>query len=155
MVEFSLQMPGNTALFAVLAGKIPHVHRMGIKDVTARQTRTVERLDDQLRQRRFAAIVLDNRDVQLEVPGVAAFYHRALALPADERPRLYSGAGSITSGNLLVPDTIWLPTLPPAAPAPTSAPAPAAPPASPAAGSAQTKGPAAASAQTKAPAAPR
>ena len=125
--------------YAVLAGKIPHVHRMGIKDVTARQTRTVERLDDQLRQRRFSAIVLDNRDIQFEVPGVAQFYHRELTLPANERPRLYSGAGSVTSGNLLLPDTIWLPTLPP--PAAPAAPPPPAPPAAAATagGSVQTK----------------
>jgi signal peptidase I len=32
--------------YLVLAGKTPHVHRMGIKDVTARQPRTVVGLDD-------------------------------------------------------------------------------------------------------------
>lgn len=102
--------------YAELADKTPYVHRMGIKDVTARQARTVEGLDALLRQRRFAAIVLDSRDVELELPVLGQFYHRAVVLPDDERPRLYTGAGNVRSGNLLVPDAIWLPTLP-AAPA--------------------------------------
>jgi hypothetical protein len=108
--------------YAQLAGKTPHVHRMGIKDVTTRQTRTVEGLDEALREQRFAAIVLDNRDAFLELPALAQHYHRAVALPDDEKPRLYTGAGNARSGNLLVPDAIWLPD-PPAddAPAPPAA----------------------------------
>ncbi len=112
--------------YAALAGKTPHVHRMGIKDVTARQTRTVdgliEGLGDALRQHRFAAVVLDNRDAFLEVPALAQYYHRALPLPDDEKPRLYTGAGNVLSGNLLLPDAIWLPGAPAdAAPAPPPA----------------------------------
>jgi hypothetical protein len=98
--------------YAALADKTPHVHRMGIKDVTTRQTRTVEGLDESLRQHRFTAIVLDNRDAVLEVPALALHYHRALALPDDEKPRLYTGAGSVLSRNLLLPDAIWLPNSP-------------------------------------------
>ncbi|HMG19791.1 MAG TPA: hypothetical protein VK607_00690 [Kofleriaceae bacterium] len=97
--------------YAAKADKTPYVHRMGIKDVTARQNRTVEGLDQLLREQRFAAIVLDTpRDVQLEVPALARFYHRDKVLPPDERPRLYSGAGNVRSGSLLVPDAIWVAT---------------------------------------------
>jgi hypothetical protein len=109
--------------YAVLAGKLPHVHRMGIKDVTTRQGRAVLGLDEVLRQHGFAALVLDNRDVQLEIPAVARSYHRAVTLPADERPKLYTGAGNAASGNPLVPDAIWLPNASPGAPAAPAAPA--------------------------------
>ena len=94
--------------YAELAGKQPHVHRMGIKDVTWRQHRTVLGLDEALRAHRFSALVLDNRDVFLEVPAVH-FYRPALVLPADERPHLYAGAR-------VVPDSIWLPAVPAAPP---------------------------------------
>jgi hypothetical protein len=102
--------------YAALAGKTPHVHRMGIKDVTAGQLGTVESivtgLDDALHHHRFAAIVLDNRDTFLEVPALGRYYHRALTLPDDEKPRLYTGAGNVQSGNPLLPDAIWLPGSP-------------------------------------------
>jgi hypothetical protein len=102
--------------YAALAGKPPRVHRMGIKDVTTGQPGSVESivagLEDALRRHRFAAIVLDNRDTFLEVPALGRYYHRALTLPDDEKPRLYTGAGNVLSGNLLLPDAIWLPGSP-------------------------------------------
>ncbi|HEY6179264.1 MAG TPA: hypothetical protein VIX73_32645, partial [Kofleriaceae bacterium] len=98
--------------YAVLAGKVPHVHRMGIKDVTTRQSRLIDGLDEQIRDHSFAAIVLDTRDVALELPALAQFYRRDFVLPDDERPRLYTGAGNVVSGNLLVPDAIWVPKAP-------------------------------------------
>jgi hypothetical protein len=110
--------------YAHLADKPPHVHVMGIRDVTTRQTRTIDRLADVVRQQAYAAIVLDNRDVRTEIPGLTEFYHPALTLPADERPRVYTGAGHVRSGYLLVPETIWLPNPPSAPPAPVPAPAP-------------------------------
>ena len=91
--------------YLVLAGKQPHVHRMGIKDVTTRQNRKVLGLDDALAKHRFGAIVFDNRDLFIELPQLHTYYRPALSLPADERPRLYSGAQ-------VVPDSIWLPALP-------------------------------------------
>ena len=99
--------------YAQLAGKAPHVHRMGIKDVTHRQRRTVAGLDEALRDHRFAAIVLDNRDVHGELPALTEHYRRALVLPAGERPRLYTGAS-------VVPDSIWLPLETDAAPGTTA-----------------------------------
>jgi len=94
----------------VLAGKAPHVHRMGVKDVTTRQARTVEGLDDKLRSHGFAAIVLDNRDLERELPALPANYRKAFALPNDERPRVPTGAN-------VWPESIWLPAIPQAPPA--------------------------------------
>jgi hypothetical protein len=88
-----------------LAGKTPHVHRMGIKDVTTRQTRTIEGLDDKLRTHGFTAIVLDNRDLQTELPALRQYYRPALMLPDNQRPRVYTGAS-------VVPDSIWIPAIP-------------------------------------------
>ncbi len=90
--------------YLVLAGKNPHVHRMGIKDVTWRQTRKVLGLDDSLESHRFTSIVFDNRDLFLELPKIREYYRPGLALPSDERPRLYSGAK-------IVPDSIWVPAI--------------------------------------------
>lgn len=94
-----------------LAGK-PHlyVHRMGVKDVTTRQTRTVAGLDDHVRSHAFAALVLDDRDLFLELPILHGHYRPALRLPRDERPRLYTGAK-------IVPDSIWIPAVRATAPA--------------------------------------
>jgi hypothetical protein len=90
--------------YLVLAGKQPHVHRMGIKDVTWRQSRRVVGLDESLEKHRFSSLVFDNRDLFLELPQIRQFYRPALKLPADERPHLYTGA-------MVVPDSIWVPAL--------------------------------------------
>ena len=99
--------------YLVLAGKQPHVHRMGVKDVTWRQPRSpgqiVAGLDDALRTHRFSALVLDDRDINLDLP-IAQSYRAALKLPADERPHVYTGAK-------IVPDTIWVPAIPAKPPA--------------------------------------
>jgi hypothetical protein len=90
--------------YAVLAGKHPFVHRMGVKDVTWRQTRTVVGLDEALKSHRFAAIVFDNRDLFLELPQMRTYYRPGLKLPGDERPRLYTGAK-------IVPESLWVPAV--------------------------------------------
>lgn len=90
--------------YLVLADKRPWVHRMGIKDVTWRQSRQVQGLTEALASRRFSALVLDQRDVHLELPEVSRYYYRALELPANERPRVRSGAR-------VVPESVWLPIL--------------------------------------------
>jgi hypothetical protein len=107
-IEGAVWIPSHP-WYAVKAGKVPYVHRMGIKDITARKPRPIDGLDDLLRQQRFAALVLDNRDIQLEVPAVNQYYRRSEPLPDDEKPRLYTGAGAVVTGNLLLPDAIWLP----------------------------------------------
>jgi hypothetical protein len=95
--------------YAVLAGKKPRVHRMGIKDVTWRQNRTVVGLDKAIAAHEFSAIVMDNRDLFLELPQLKAQYRPGLKLPADEKPRVYTGAP-------VVPEAIWIPTTPPQPP---------------------------------------
>ncbi len=108
------EMPGEVWLpshpwYAVLAGKTPRVHRMGIKDVTWRQNRTVVGLDKALTEHKLTAIIMDNRDLFLELPLLRAQYRPGLKLPADEKPRLYTGAQ-------VVPEAIWIPTTPPQPP---------------------------------------
>lgn len=90
--------------YLALAGKQPHVHRMGIKDVTWRQTRKVIGLDEALEKHRFSTLVFDNRDLFLELPQLRQYYRPGLALPGDERPRLFTGAK-------VVPDSIWVPAI--------------------------------------------
>ncbi|HTR55744.1 MAG TPA: hypothetical protein VMJ10_33940 [Kofleriaceae bacterium] len=108
-IDGDVWMPSHP-WYLVLAGKTPHVHRMGVKDVTTRQTRTVAGMDEALREHRFSAIVLDDRDLNLEVPRIAQEYRPELELPDDERPHLYSGA-------LVVPTAIWVPAVPATPPA--------------------------------------
>ncbi len=107
-IDGDVWMPSHP-WYLVLAGKAPHVHRMGIKDVTTRQTRTIDGLDDKLRSHGFAAIVLDNRDLHQELPQLSQTYHRAVSLPKDEQPRVFTGAS-------VIPESIWLPEIPPASP---------------------------------------
>lgn len=109
LVKRIKELPGEVWVpshpwYAVLAGKHPRVHRMGIKDVTWRQTRKVVGLDEALASHRFTSIVFDNRDLFLELPNLRRYYRPGLALPADERPRLYTGAK-------IVPDSIWVPAI--------------------------------------------
>ncbi|HEU4732042.1 MAG TPA: hypothetical protein VFT22_29300 [Kofleriaceae bacterium] len=103
-IQGDVWMPSHP-WYLVLAGKPPYAHRMGIKDVTTRQTRTIGGLDDKLRSHGFAAIVLDNRDLQLELPAISQYYHQDVTLPADERPRVFTGA-------IVAPDSIWVPNEP-------------------------------------------
>ena len=102
-IEGEVWMPSHPWYLA-LAGKTPHVHRMGIKDVTARQPREVLGLDAALRTHAFSALVLDERDVNLEVGGVNLYYRPALTLPEDERPHVYTGA-------MIRPTSIWVPAI--------------------------------------------
>jgi hypothetical protein len=91
--------------YAHLAGKRMYAHRMGIKDVTWRQSRTIAGLDRALRERRFDAIVMDNRDLFLELPMLNASYRADDMVPGNARPRLFTGAK-------IVPDKIWVPAGP-------------------------------------------
>ncbi len=106
------EMPGEVWIpshpwYLELAGKTPRVHRMGIKDVTTRQTRTVEGLDEVLSTHGFSAIILDNADLhnRENLPLLHQHYHSALRIPDDERPRVFTGAR-------VIPDEIWLPVTP-------------------------------------------
>ncbi len=88
--------------YAHLAGKPMYVHRMGVKDVTARKPRPVMGLEEALRGREFSAIVFDNRDMFLEVPAINLYYRPDDLVPRTARPRLFTGAK-------IVPDSVWVP----------------------------------------------
>lgn len=92
--------------YVYMAGKQPLVHRMGIKDVTARAPRVVEGLDDWLDHKKLNAIVLDDADLhnREHLGALLRNYRSALKLPANERPRVFTGAR-------VVPDTIWVPMI--------------------------------------------
>jgi hypothetical protein len=101
-LEGEVWMPSHP-WYLRLAGKTPHVHRMGIRDVTWRQPRIVLGVEPAVARQAFGALVLDEPDINVrEVPGVNRTYRSVFKLPADERPRLYSGAR-------VVPDSIWMP----------------------------------------------
>jgi hypothetical protein len=111
-IDGEVWMPSHPWYLA-LAGKQPHVHRMGVKDVSAREPRPIAGLDDSIATHRFAALVFDNHDLQteyqVELQLVRAEIHKnyreAFVLPANERPRVYTGAQ-------VVPASIWLPVRP-------------------------------------------
>jgi hypothetical protein len=91
--------------YAHLAGKRMYVHRMGVKDVTVRKPRPIRGLDRAISEHRFDAIVLDNRDLHLELPAIQQFYRPDDLVPRNARPRLFTGAK-------IVPDSIWVPAGP-------------------------------------------
>jgi|GEM_PF-990602 len=88
--------------YAHLAGKPMYVHRMGVKDVTARKPRPIRGLEEALRGHEFDAIVFDNRDLHLELPAIAQYYRPDDRIARTARPRLFTGAK-------IVPDQIWVP----------------------------------------------
>ncbi len=88
--------------YAHLAGKRLYTHRMGILDVTYGNAWTVSGLREAIAERRFAAIVLDNRPPGHDLPGLHVHYRLQTQLPATLRPRLYTGAA-------VEPAAIWIP----------------------------------------------
>jgi hypothetical protein len=102
-VEGEVWVPSHP-WYAHLAGKRMYVHRMGIKDVTARKPRKVLGLEDALRHHYFDAIFLDNIDIHLhnEVFALKQFYTEDDVLPRDQRPRVFTGAGKH-------PHSVWVP----------------------------------------------
>ena len=137
-LEGEVWMPSHP-WYLQLAGKTPRAHRMGIRDVTWRQTRVVEGLEPALARHAFTALILDEPDIyNREVPGLSRDYRpvyklprpgqcpppcrdtegaacapcaapTCVPLPCNERPRLYSGAK-------VAPDSIWMPVQPAAPP---------------------------------------
>jgi hypothetical protein len=99
--------------YAVMAGKLPHVHRMGVKDVTRRQQRDLTPLANAIKAHEFSAILFDNIDLDSDTQeelvtihnAIDLSYRRATKLGKSEQPRLYNGAK-------VVPAEIWVPSLP-------------------------------------------
>jgi hypothetical protein len=103
------ELPGEVWMpshpwYLELAGKTPRVHRMGIRDVTWRQSRTVAGVEESLTTRGFSAIILDNADLHNRdsFPALHSNYRIGQRIPDDERPRVYTGAR-------VIPDEIWVP----------------------------------------------
>ena len=98
--------------YAVLAGKQPFVHRMGVRDVEAALGRA-KGLDQAILEQRFAAIVLDWKSYPGEWPNLDRRYHvvRELREGVDS-VRMFAGAQ--TSPNRLYLPTRDPPPLPPA-----------------------------------------
>ncbi|WP_428266325.1 hypothetical protein [Haliangium sp.] len=89
--------------YARLAGQTEvYTHRMGLMDLRYDNRWQVEGLSEAFRDRRFAAVILDNRPVGWEMPGLRASYRIDEVLPGTMRPRLYTGAK-------VVPETVWVP----------------------------------------------
>jgi hypothetical protein len=93
--------------YAVLANKRPYVHRMGVKDVSIREPRKIEGLDDAIRNHAFAAILVDksleSNSELTDLPSLFPAYHSAIRLSRDEKPHVYTGAR-------VIPESIWFPT---------------------------------------------
>jgi hypothetical protein len=117
-IEGKVWMPSHP-WYVHLAGKTPRVHRMGIKDITTVKQGgkavipgKVLGLEDMLKRHEFAAVFLDNIDLhnRSEYAALNQNYRAAIELPANERPRVYTGAP-------VVPVYIWVPSLPAKPPA--------------------------------------
>ena len=78
--------------YAVLAGKQPFVHRMGVHDVEAALGRP-RGLDQAIAEGRFAAIVLDWKSYPGEWPNLSARYHLAHEYrEGTDSVRMFAGA---------------------------------------------------------------
>lgn len=111
-VEGDVYVPAHP-WYAVLAGKRPFVHRMGILDVGYRAPRKARKeplppraqkvagLEEALRSGRFGAVVMDDKCQPYEFPGLKQGYKLETRLPRDERPRVVSGAST-------TPTEIWV-----------------------------------------------
>ena len=116
-IDGDVWMPSHP-WYAYLAGKLPHVHRMGLKDVTRRQLRDLGGVVAAVKAHAFAAIVFDNNDLDTEGQeelqvlrgAITSAYRPAFKLPKDERPKTYNG-GRVT------PAELWVPALAAAPPA--------------------------------------
>jgi len=116
LIAHIASLPGDVFIpshpyYAVLAGKAPHVHRMGILDVTTvspakvplpARAREVAGLEEALRNARFGAVIVDDKGQLHELPGLTDGYRIQERLPPNERPRVVSGAES-------VPLMVWTP----------------------------------------------
>ena len=95
--------------YLVLAGKQPHVHRMGVKDVTWRQTHAGRSSPASTRRcatHRFSALVLDDRDLFLELPR-----SRSTTGPRSSCPP--TSARASTPARRRRPTSIWVPAIAP------------------------------------------
>ena len=99
--------------YPVMAGKALTTHRMGLIDVSQGKRMTAEQraawradgVREAFQTQRFAEVILDNRPLGAEFPGLREFYRMDDFLPAGLSPRVYSGAS-------VVPRSVWVPAKP-------------------------------------------
>lgn len=97
--------------YAVLAGKQPFVHRMGVRDVEAALGRP-KRLDEAIANQYFAAIVLDWKSFPGEWPNLDRRYHVTHEfVEGVDSVRTFAGAQT-SPRSLLVPNGDQAPTTP-------------------------------------------
>jgi hypothetical protein len=97
--------------YAVLAGKKPFVHRMGVRDVEAALGRP-KGLDQAILDQQFAAIVLDWKSYPGEWPNLDRRYHKIRDFKEGvDSVRMFAGAQ--TSPNALLAPTREPPPVPP------------------------------------------
>ena len=90
--------------YAVLVGKQPFVHRMGVRDVASALGRP-KGLDQALANGRFAAIVLDWKTLPGEFPFVDSRYHLWWPLREGvDSVRMFAGAQT-SPNRLYLPNT--------------------------------------------------
>jgi hypothetical protein len=78
--------------YAVLAGKQPFVHRMGVHDIEGALGRP-KGLDQAIAEQRFAAIVLDWKSLPGEWPNLDRRYHVAYEFSEGvDSVRMFAGA---------------------------------------------------------------
>jgi hypothetical protein len=99
--------------YAVLAGKPPHVHRMGVLDVAARLGRPAQ-LDEALATQRFGHVILDWKSQPYEWPTLTGQYHPVHEF-RDGVDAVRSFSGAETSPRILLAATRRPPPLPPTA----------------------------------------
>jgi hypothetical protein len=97
--------------YAVLAGKQPFVHRMGVRDVEAALGRP-KGLDQAIAAQRFAAVVLDWKSFPGEWPGLDRHYHATREF-TEGVDSVRTFAGAQTSPRTLLVPTRDAPPIPP------------------------------------------
>ncbi len=89
--------------YARMAGQeTPYTHRMGLMDLAYDDQWKIDGLRQSFKQRRFDAIILDNRPPGWEFPSLRRYYRLDEPISGAMQPRLYTGAKVVPAG-------VWVP----------------------------------------------
>jgi hypothetical protein len=88
-----------------LAGKRLYTHRMGMLDMTYGGKWQVVGWTESIRDKRFAAVILDNHGPRSEFRNLRRHYRVEEAVPGNMKPKMYTGAQAM-------PKEIWVPAVP-------------------------------------------
>ena len=118
LIEHLRAVPGDVLMpyhpwYPVMAGKPLYTHRMGLLDVSQgkrmtaanRATWRARGVREAFRAQSFSEVILDNRPLGSELPGLSESYRMDDFLPAELSPRVYGGAD-------VVPRSVWVPARP-------------------------------------------